>query len=398
MSLDVKDIYQIATNLVSQATGRSDLTVTNDADLVNVGEIAMRTAYDPLLNAIGQVIGKTIFSARPYDAKFSNLRADSERWGNITRKISYIDTGYEQSSDWNTTDNPNWLSDDKSVDMYKIKKAKPVQFNFTGSKVLQKHITMFRDQLSLAFHNANEMESFLSGVMTNFRNEIEQGNEALARAVICNFIAGVYNMAATIGGSEQVVHLLTEFNAKNGTKYTKEDINKAEVAEPFLKFMSAKVAIVRDMLTERSILYHCNVADKEIARHTPKRMQRLYAYNPFQLEAMTNVFPTVFNTEYLGIGDYEKVNYWQSIKSPESINITGKELDENGNAKLGEAFNSTNVVAVLTDRDALGYCPQFDYSSTTPFNSAGGYSNLYMHYRQNWWNDFTENGVVFLLD
>ena len=41
--------------------------------------------------------------------------------------------------------------------------------------------------------------------------------------------------------------------------------------------------------------------------------------------------------------------------------------------------------------------PQFDYASTTPFNSAGGYYNMYNHWRFNSYCDYTENAVLFVL-
>ena len=52
---------------------------------------------------------------------------------------------------------------------------------------------------------------------------------------------------------------------------------------------------------------------------------------------------------------------------------------------------------MLYDEEALGVMPQFDYASTTPFNSAGGYYNMYIHWRFNTYNDFTENAILFVL-
>lgn len=49
------------------------------------------------------------------------------------------------------------------------------------------------------------------------------------------------------------------------------------------------------------------------------------------------------------------------------------------------------------DEEAVGVMPQFDYASTTPFNSAGGYYNMYMHWRFNSYCDYTENAILFVL-
>ena len=38
------------------------------------------------------------------------------------------------------------------------------------------------------------------------------------------------------------------------------------------------------------------------------------------------------------------------------------------------------------------------WSATTPLNARGGYSVMWTHYTGRWCNDFTENGLVLLLD
>ena len=34
----------------------------------------------------------------------------------------------------------------------------------------------------------------------------------------------------------------------------------------------------------------------------------------------------------------------------------------------------------------------------TPYNAAGKYWNTFFHFTERYWNDFTENGIVLLLD
>ena len=92
------------------------------------------------------------------------------------------------------------------------------------------------------------------------------------------------------------------------------------------------------------------------------------------------------------------MNFWQSIKKPMAINVTPAEIDSDGNAVKGTSVTADNVLGILFDRDAMGIAPAFEWSGTTPFNQRGGYYNLYIHWRNQYWNDFTENAIVFLLD
>lgn len=122
-------------------------------------------------------------------------------------------------------------------------------------------------------------------------------------------------------------------------------------------------------------------------------------YNPIFVEAESEVYSGLFNPKYLDIGDFEGVNFWQSQSSPTAVSGTPNILNVvNGQSKTGTSNLSIDyVLGLLYDEEALGIMPQFDYSSVTPFNSNGGYWNMFYHWRFNSYNDFTENAVLFVL-
>ena len=62
-----------------------------------------------------------------------------------------------------------------------------------------------------------------------------------------------------------------------------------------------------------------------------------------------------------------------------------------------ESITIDCVIGFLYDIEFMGVLPQFDYSSVTPFNSAGGYWNEFYHWRFNNWTDFTENHILFIM-
>lgn len=387
------DVYALMNAVVSQATGRTDLAVVDTTTFSSVGEIVLRTGTENTLNAISTVIGKTIFSVRPYKGKLESLRVAQQRWGGQVRKIINLYDEAEKSDDWNTDVTQNALDDGASVDMYKIRKPKAVQLNFYGTKVLQKHITRFRDQLSLAFHSEDEFIRFIDSVMVEFSNEIELLNEAESRATLLNFMAGISSMGLT------EVDLVAEYNSEYGTQYTRAQLLSTYI-ESFMKFVAAEIKIYSSRLTDMSTSYHANLTGyNKIMRHTPKEVQKMVMYEPIFIKTQAEVYSGLFNPEYLDIGSFEGVNYWQSQSTPTAINVKPNILDvATGASKDADtAVNLDYVLGILFDEEACGVMPQFDYTSTTPFNSAGQYYNMYMHWRFNSYCDYTENAVLFVL-
>ena len=387
------DVYALMNAVVSQATGRTDLAVVDTTTFASVGETVLRTGTENTLNAISTVIGKTIFSVRPYKGKLESLRVAQQRWGGQVRKIINLYDEAEKSDDWNTDVAQNALDDGNSVDMYKIRKPKALQLNFYGTKVLQKHITRFRDQLSLAFHSEDEFIRFIDSVMVEFSNEIELLNETESRTTLLNFMAGISSMGLT------EVDLVAEYNNEYNTQYTRAQLLSTYI-ESFMKFVAAEIKIYSSKLTDMSTLYHANITGyNKIMRHTPKERQKMVMYEPIFIKTQAEVYSGLFNPKYLDIGSFEGVNYWQSQSTPTSINVKPNILDVATGASKDatSAVNLDYVLGILFDEEACGVMPQFDYSSTTPFNSAGGYYNMYMHWRFNSYCDYTENAVLFVM-
>ena len=260
------------------------------------------------------------------------------------------------------------------------------------TKKEQNHITRLDDQLSQSLRSAEEFGQFYVSVMTEFRNDIEQAMEAGRRLAICNYIAGVSAMGL------YEVDLTQEYNTEHGTTYTGLQLRTTQ-SKDFVPWFVAYVQNLSDCMTERSTLYHANFTGQDILRFTPKEYQKFIMLNSFWKQAQTSVLSAAFNDKYLKIADVEFINYWQSIKNPEQIKIkpnildlaTGTSKDATTNVEL------PYVLGCIFDRRAVGVNYQFTKTITTPVNAAGDYYNTYVHYRKNYWNNYTHNGVVFVM-
>lgn len=393
-TLTPTDVHKLMNAIASQATGESVNSVVDTTTFTSVGETVLRTGYENTMNAISTVLAETIFSVRPYKGKLDSIRVAQQRWGLQVRKITPLYSEAEASEDMNTDLASTQLNDGQAIDMYKIKSPKALQLNFYGTKLLQKHITRWKHQLDAAMQNESQLLSFVDAVMIEFQNEIELLNESETRATLLNAIGGLYEMNTT----GCVRDLVAEYNTKFGTTYTRAQLLSTYVTD-FMKFVAAQIKVASEQITDMSAMYHAQITGKgKILRHTPKGRQKMIMYNPIFIEAESQVYSGLFNPQYLDIGRFEGVNFWQSKLDPTRVNVKANYL----NVTTGESANSDGqnipfVLGLLFDEEALGIMPQFDYASTTPMNSAGGYFNTYYHWKFNSYVDFTENMILFVL-
>lgn len=385
--LSFNQLSTVLNSIVAQATGKTPLAINNTSEFISVAQTALKTGYDPLLQSISQVLSRTIFSTRPYYRKFGGIQVDNQKWGNITRKLNISDKDWENDVRFE-------LVDGESVDMYKVNKPNILQTNFYGANVYERSYTIFKDQLDCAFSGPDEFARFLSMVTGNCTDMIEQAHENLARATVANYIGGKVK-----GDAASCIHLLTEYNALTGLALTKENVYQPANYKPFIDWVYSRIATLTELMTERSQLFHTNIAGKTINRHTPLQRQRVYLYAParFNIESMS--LANTYNYNFLKMAYNETVNYWQSIQSPSKINVKPSYLKADGTITTPEAaLEQDDIFGVIFDEEALGYTVMNQWSATTPFNAKGGYSNVFFHFTDRFWNDFTENGLVLLLD
>lgn len=383
--MTIEQVSTVLNAIVEQATGmQPTIQVTDTSSFVTVAQTVLKTGYDTVLNAISQVLSRTIFSVRPYNRKFRGIEVSEQKWGNHVRKLQLVDNTFENDERYGVTEG-------QSVDMYKVKKPKPVQTNFYGQITYQDHITIFRDQLDIAFSSPTEFASFISMIMQNMSDRFAQMDEEFDRSAVANFIGG-----KIVGGTD-VIHLVTEYNAYAGTSYNATTIKDPTAYEPFIKWVFGRIKTLVGMMSERSIKYHTNLTDKPIMRHTPVDNLKMYLFAPVLNDITSSVLSDIYNDELLRFAEHEEISYWQNIDNPDKLKLTASYMTPAGAITTG-SVDAANIFGVLFDEEAVGSNRCNEWSERTPMNAAGGYSNIYWHWTRRYWNDFTENGLVLMLD
>ena len=410
-TLTARDCHALMNLLVKEATGQdAQIQVVDSSTFVSAGETVLATGTENVLNALSLVLGRTFMAVRPYNAKLALINAiNTGEYTHRMRKISFYSREAQASGDWNTqlyTNLADGFTNGQNIDDGTAQSTKsqweqnqpvPLEMNFSGQSVWQDSTTIYDYQLQQAFRSEDEFGQFVAGIMTERGNDIESQKEAFNRMTLLNFMAGVYDLNQT--GS--VVNLTSAFNTEFGTNYTSAQLRTTYLKE-FCMFLSAKIKIDSDMLTNRSQKAHW-VPAKEgytLLRHTPKDRQRLMLYNPLMIKTQSYVFPELFNEQYLKMENYEGVMYWQNENDPSAIKVTPAIPDTTGLTGVqtaGDTVTLDYVVGMLYDVDALMVDYQLDNSAVTPLEARKHYRNMWWSFAKNAICDFTENAIIYIM-
>lgn len=398
-------VHSIVNSLIAQAGGAA-LTGVDLSYGVTVAQAVQIYGYEPLVNALSLQIGRTIIAIRPYNGDDMGIEVNNQEYGQITRKISYFTNEFERDESWNTAPagaSGYNLKDGTSVDHYKIKKQYPLEMNFGGNKVIQKHITRFLYQLDQAFQSNADLAAFIGGLAIENLNEIAMMREARNRIILLNYIGGLYNT----GTARSKVNLTKAFNDKFGTSYTSVQLRTTYLKE-FLAFMVSRIQFDSDMMAKNTDLFHLTPvktnddgATLKLYRHTPKNLQKLILNASLLYDAESMVLPQIFHDGYLKLENYTAMPYFQSTAagSEGSVSVTPNQFDvAKGLSVTGKAVSIPYVVGMMYDRDAVASTYRLDRTITTPDNAAGAYMNTYYHWANDFMNDFTENAILYYME
>lgn len=378
--MTTNQIYTILNDVVAQGVGTDAIAAVNNQNLVSLGNavLSSSTATEGFLNALLQRIGRTIIRYRKYENKLRGMILDDFEYGAIVQKIRIAMPDAEEDQSFG-------LVDGQSVDHYEVAKPDVQQKLFVSRTPYQYKVTIQRKHLKEAFLSEDAMGRFIAGIFGEVRNAIDLGLERLARNAFNNMIAESYGATAA-APKQNVVNL--------GTLYRTINANAPATAEglmndnDFLRFAVSTINTRIDMLQEMSVL---NTPDANaLPTFTPKDRMHVYIMSGFKRRLETVVQYAAFNEMLVDVAGNETLTYLQSAQSPYSIDVE--------RASDGTEITVDNIIGLVYDRDACGAYKWDEEVSTTPLNSAGLYYNTYYHLQQLWFNDLSENFVVFTLN
>lgn len=374
--MDTNQIYSIVNDVCEQTMGESALQATDTASLVAMGNaiLSSSTNTEAFIDTLVQRIGRTMISYRPYKSKLGLMAVSDMTMGAIMQKIK---VKMPEAVEDVTTQ----LVDGQSIDQYIVSKPKATQKLFVKRTPYTFYITIQKKWLREAFTSETAMGSFISAIYGEVENKLELSQENLARLCMANFMATI----STDGN--RVINLVTLYNATTGESLT---ASNALVSEKFLRFALGIMNNVSRKMETMSILYN----DGSETRHSPAADQRFVSIIDFQTALETQVQWAAFHDKYVEKKNGIEVPYWQAAQSPYNIDL----VIEGDDPDQGESTTLSNIVAFIHDRDALGTYRKEVEIATTPLNARGLYTNQFWHMNDLYFNDITENGVIFTLN
>lgn len=372
----VNQIYTLVNEIFSQMTGRSDIKAVDTASLVSMGkDINNLGLNDIWLNTLCRRIGYTIDGYRAYRNMFADLYRTQVEWGAIVQKL--------------TVEMPDALEDKmpdvgqmdgQSLDHYIINNPKARQKIFDKETPYSFFITMQTKYLREAFLSEHAMSAFIAQIFGKVQNKIEVVLEDLGRLAINNYMLNA--------DDKQVFNLVTIYNgiADPATPLTAQT---ALFDEKFLAWATGFINNILVKMRSMSVLFNA----EGYQRFTPDADRKLYMLSDFSTQIATTVQYKAFNDAKVDVSGATLVPYWQATKD-----TTGANEFATLSKIMGTDKTLTNVVAFACDREAVGTFRQEEQVLTTPVNARGAYYNTFWHENQLWFNDLSENGVIFTLN
>ena len=412
------DGYAIITQVAGLATGQDNFATVNSSTFVSTGETVLASGMENVFNAINITLGRLVLAVRPYKGKFLTVQAaNSGVYTNRYRKVSFYSKDALPSGYFNTNLFTNLADGYTAGDnggasthsQWEQHQAMPLEVNFGGSTVWDYCITLYEDQVKMAFRSIEDWNAFVAGYLQEHANDIEQGKESFNRMTVVSKMATIYDNATNNSiAPESAVNLTAAFNTYfNITPaYTTAQLLSTYLKE-FTEFAVATIKEYSNRLTDRSARFHDPMqktvggVNYHILRHTPKADQKLILYGPLMTKVEALVMPEVFGPNYLELGEnYESVNYWQANDGSNdmAIDYTSAVYDHvTGTQIAGNNVALDNVVGILFDRDSMLTDYQLESAYTTAVEARKGYRNTWLHIAKNAIIDQTENAILFYM-
>lgn len=377
--MTVNQIYGIVNSVSSQMYGDKAVQITDVNGLISLGDsiLSSEKDKDAFLNTLVDRIGRTIISQRAYSAQVSGLINDAFTFGAIMQKIYVDPIQASQSQQWG-------LTQGGTVDQYIIAKPTVRQKLFKTRDTWAVTITIPDFQLSSAFTSPAEMAAFIDAIFLSMRNSMEIYLEGMAEMCYANMI-GERIVHTQLNNGHTVIDLLAMYNSLMQTALT---TSAAMMNTEFLKFASMTINLSVKRMGKMSSIYN----SEGYKRFTPQDKMRVTMLADFTSAVTSYLQSNTYHDELVALPKYTEVAYWQGIGAGQSG------FDHTGTVAIRTADGYTlmqqHVICMLSDEEAIGLTYD-NRRSKSAYNADGEYTNFFEKADMGYFNDLSENAVVF---
>jgi hypothetical protein len=379
--MTVKQIYSIVNSVNEQMTGLSNVEITDLTGLISLGKevLSSATTTNNWLGTLVDRIGKTVVTNKLYKRGADKYLVDSFEFGCALQRI------YVEPMDASENDSFGQVTGD-SVDQFVISKPTVKQSLFSNKTTFEVDVTVHDEILKNAFVNEQNMATFISAIFIAVENSLEIKIEGMANMCFANFIAERLVSNADAKGNLTVINLLALYNTTFSKTLTEE---LAFYDADFLKFACSTISKYVKRIAKPSELFNT----EGCIRHTDEGSLMLSVLADFSSNVQTYLESDTYNKELVGLPNYSDVPYWQGTGTDYSLEEISKIHIK---TTQGVEVEQTGVVAFMADKDSLGVFYNRRAQRSIP-NVKGEYTNYFNKVETGYFNDLSENGIVFVV-
>ena len=386
MAYTVKQIQDLVNKVVLDAYGDQAITANNLTGLISMGDKVFSSANDKelFMSALTNMIGKTVFSNRSYSAKTNNVVMEDLEYGTMIRKI-YVEP-------MEATENSSWkLTSGTPMDLGSITPPEAKQKLFESRNTWEIEITIPDYQIKSAFRDYGEMSAFISSIYTQIENSLNIQIERLSSTCLANFIGEkIFYAVSNPTKGIHAVDLLSNYNIMqkdpgNIIQSPEDALRNTE----FLKYAGREIKQIIKRMENMGVMFNT----EGYKRFTPADSLHVLLHTEYASANSTYLQSSTFHNEMTALPNYDEVSFWQSqgerggIEDTTAVNIT---------TSNGHVVEKRYIIGFIFDHDALGIMVN-RRSSTAFYNPKYELTNKWEKVDYGFFNDLSENGVVFYL-
>lgn len=382
---------QIATilNEVSKEVLGSDVIFADDlSDVVDVGQtflnvVSDNKAFDSVIGAIINKVGKTIIVDRAYTQSTPDIIRDSWEYGSILEKIR-IDVPEASVND-------SWgLEAGKKYDDILKYDPPEVSASYYNKRVTFDIKMSFPTEYQLreSFKTAGAINRFFSGIQNRIRTGMTFYTANMAQRTLNNL---------AIMCRDRRVNLLAMYNNQFNRSVTAAE---AMTDPEFFRFASMTISLYSEYMTRLSVQFN----NGDYKAHTPKADQHFCVLANFAKGVDTYSLSDTYHNEFVKLITYEVVPYWQGIGTTKNGGAITDTYDFGAVSTISaipadgtQAVTMSGVIGILFDRDAAAICCENE-RVTSFYNPDNETTKFYYKWDCAYQNDLNENCIVFTVE
>lgn len=377
--MKITQVKDLVNSAIKETNGSSALLKEDLSNVVDVGsEIFGADSVDNFVKKLVDRVGYTVFNSRVYQGSVPSILMNSWEFGSVMEKVETEIPKATENDSWNLQDGQTYSQDT----FYQPK----VSAKFYNSRVTFDIPLSFTEmQVKSAFNSANELNSFISMLVTSVQNAMTVNIDNLITRTINNMTAFTLNGK----NKNRAVNLLTVYNAETGQTLTAA---KALTDSAFIKFANQQIMLTQGRFSKLSTLF--NEGGKQ--RFTPSTEQHLVLLDDFASASKVYLESDTYHDNNVSLQGYETVPYWQGSGTSYDFADTSKiDVSITVSNKPTEIIQS-GIVGVLFDTNAVGVSCM-NQRVTSAYNARAEFYTNFTKFDAGFFNDLNENYVVFYI-